>query len=397
MDVSFFIARRLRFKGNIAMVSIAVSFLVMIIAVAVSSGFRNEIRSGLSAVTGDVRITPVGMNVLDETSPIERTPQYLPYLEDAKGIEAIIPVAYKAGIVKNGASIHGILLKGVSRQDVASYVQPFPDSLSLPVSIPSRLSEITGLVPGDRMLTYFVGENVKARQFNVAAIHKTLVETDADLVVYADLADIQRVNGWSEDDVSCMEIMLENSHRNEKDILGKQEEIGFLVYTYGSDDEETVLATSSVSSFPQLFGWLDLIDFNVLFILVLMTIVAGFNMISGLLIMLFENISTIGLLKSLGMTDKAISKVFLSSSAVLVLKGMTAGNLLAILFCIIQGTTHILGLDPENYFVSYVPVDLDLGMIVLADAVSFSVIMVLLLIPCLFIARVDPAETVRVK
>ena len=397
MDVSFFIARRLRFKGNIAMVSIAVSFLVMIIAVAVSSGFRNEIRSGLSAVTGDVRITPVGMNVLDETSPIERTPQYLPYLEDVKGIEAIIPVAYKAGIVKNGASIHGILLKGVSRQDVASYVQPFPDSLSLPVSIPSRLSEITGLVPGDRMLTYFVGENVKARQFNVAAIHETLVETDADLVVYADLADIQRVNGWSEDDVSCMEIMLENSHRNEKDILEKQEEIGFLVYSYGSDDEETVLATSSVSSFPQLFGWLDLIDFNVLFILVLMTIVAGFNMISGLLIMLFENISTIGLLKSLGMTDKAISKVFLSSSAVLVLKGMTAGNLLAILFCIIQGTTHILGLDPENYFVSYVPVDLDLGMIVLADAVSFSVIMVLLLIPCLFIARVDPAETVRVK
>lgn len=397
MDVSFFIARRLRFKGNIAMVSIAVSFLVMIIAVAVSSGFRNEIRSGLSAVTGDVRITPVGMNVLDETSPIERTPQYLPYLEDVKGIEAIIPVAYKAGIVKNGASIHGILLKGVSRQDVASYVQPFPDSLSLPVSIPSRLSEITGLIPGDRMLTYFVGENVKARQFNVAAIHETLVETDADLVVYADLADIQRVNGWSEDDVSCMEIMLENSHRNEKDILEKQEEIGFLVYSYGSDDEETVLATSSVSSFPQLFGWLDLIDFNVLFILVLMTIVAGFNMISGLLIMLFENISTIGLLKSLGMTDKAISKVFLSSSAVLVLKGMTAGNLLAILFCIIQGTTHILGLDPENYFVSYVPVDLDLGMIVLADAVSFSVIMVLLLIPCLFIARVDPAETVRVK
>lgn len=397
MDVSFFIARRLRFKGNIAIVSIAVSFLVMIIAVAVSSGFRNEIRSGLSAVTGDVRITPVGMNVLDETSPIERTPQYLPHLENVRGVEAIIPVAYKAGIVKNGASIHGVLLKGVSREDVSSYVQPFPDSLALPVSIPSRLSEITGLVPGDRMLTYFVGENVKARQFNVAAVHETLVETDANLVVYADLADIQRINGWAEEDVSCMEIMLENNYRNEEDILKKQEEIGFLVYTYGSEDEETVLATSSVSSFPQLFGWLDLIDFNVFFILLLMTVVAGFNMISGLLIMLFENISTIGLLKSLGMTDKAISKVFLSSSAVLVLKGMAIGNLLAILFCIIQGTTHILGLDPVNYFVSFVPVDLNLGMILLADAVSFSVIMVLLLIPCLFIAKVDPADTVRVK
>lgn len=397
MDVSFFIARRLRFKGNIAMVSIAVSFLVMIIAVAVSSGFRNEIRSGLSAVTGDVRITPVGMNVLDETSPIERKPQYLPHLEDVEGVETIIPVVYKAGIVKNGANIHGILLKGVSRQDVSAYVQPYPDSLSLPVSIPSRLSEITGLGSGDRMLTYFVGENVKARQFNVAAVHETLVETDANLVVYADIADIQRINGWTEDQVSCLEIMLDDSHRNETDILDKQEEIGFLVYSYGSEDEETVLATSSVSSFPQLFGWLDLIDFNVFFILVLMTIVAGFNMISGLLIMLFENISTIGLLKSLGMTDRAISKAFLSSVAMIVLKGMAAGNLLAVLFCLIQGTTHILGLDPENYFVSFVPVDLDFGMIALADVVSFSVIMVLLLIPCLFIAKVDPADTVRVK
>ena len=120
-------------------------------------------------------------------------------------------------------------------------------------------------------------------------------------------------------------------------------------------------------------------------------------MISGLLIMLFENISTIGLLKSLGMTDVSISKVFLSSSAVLVLKGMAVGNLLAILFCIIQGATHFIKLDPENYFVTYVPVHLDLGMTVIADIVAVTVIMLLMLIPSLFISKVDPAQTVRVK
>ena len=120
-------------------------------------------------------------------------------------------------------------------------------------------------------------------------------------------------------------------------------------------------------------------------------------MISGLLIMLFENISTIGLLKSLGMTDKAISKVFLSSSAVLVLKGMAAGNILALVFCFIQNTTHVLRLDPENYFVSYVPVNPDLATILASDVASFVIIMLLLLIPCLFISKVDPAETVRVK
>ena len=113
--------------------------------------------------------------------------------------------------------------------------------------------------------------------------------------------------------------------------------------------------------------------------------------------MLFENISTIGLLKSLGMTDMAISKVFLSSSAVLVLKGMAVGNSVAILFCVIQGATHLLKLDPENYFVSYVPVHLDIGAVLIADAAAFAVIMFLLLIPSLFISKVDPAQTVRVR
>ena len=146
-----------------------------------------------------------------------------------------------------------------------------------------------------------------------------------------------------------------------------------------------------------MFNWLSLIDFNVGIILLLMTIVAGFNMISGLLIMLFEHISTIGLLKSLGMTDRTIAKVFLTSSAVLVGKGMLAGNLLALLFCLIQGTTHFLRLDPENYYVSFVPVKVDVLMILSADLVAFAAIMLLLLIPCLFISKVDPADTVRVR
>ena len=169
------------------------------------------------------------------------------------------------------------------------------------------------------------------------------------------------------------------------------------MYAYTGEDETSVLASSCVSRYPQIFDWLNLMDFNLFFILILMTIVAGFNMISGLLIMLFENISTIGLLKTLGMTDKAITKVFLSSSAVLTLKGMAIGNALAIIFCIVQSSTHLLKLDPVNYFVSYVPVYPDLGLILTADLFSFCAIMLLLMIPCLFISKVDPAETVRVR
>lgn len=397
MNVSFFIAKRLRFKGNVAMISIAVSFLVMIIAVAVSTGFRSEIRSGLSAITGDIRLVPPGMNVMDSDLPVDSSPAYLPYVQDMKGVEAVVPVAYKAGIVKNGGNIHGVLLKGIPDWAASSYVGPFKDTLALPVSIPSRFAEISGLGPGDRMLTYFVGEEMKVRQFNVTAVHETLIEADDNIVVYADLDDIRRLNGWDQTKASCIEIILDSDHKSESQILEKQNEAAYLIYEYGSEDEETVIATSSVMTYPQLFDWLNLIDFNVLFILILMTIVAGFNMISGLLIMLFENISTIGLLKSLGMTDRSIAKVFLSSSAVLTLKGMALGNILAAVFCLIQGTTHLLRLDPENYFVSFVPVELDFGMILLADLSAFIMIMILLLIPCLFISKVDPADTVRVK
>ena len=390
MDASLFISRKLRFKGKIAMVCIAVSFLVMIIAVSVSSGYRREIRSGLSAISGDVQITPPDMNILDEGHPIEADPSYLPQVSAIDAVKDVVPVIYRAGIVKHGDNMHGVLLKGLPEG-----VQP--DTVSLGVSIPSRLVSESGLKVGDRMLTYFIGERLKVRQFNVASVYDSMVETDGRHIVYASMADLQRLNGWEDDQASALEIHLKEEYADEESIRMANEEIGFTVNAYSSEDEETVIATSTVSRFPQLFGWLDLIDFNVLFILVLMTIVAGFNMISGLLIMLFEHISTIGLLKALGMTDRSISKVFLSSSAVLVAKGMLWGNALALLFCIIQQKTHILKLDPENYYVSFVPVNVDFGLILSADLISFAVIMLLLLIPCMFIARVDPAETVRVK
>lgn len=394
MDASYFIARKLRFKGKIAVACIAVSFLVMIIAVSVSGGFRHEIRQGLSDLTGDIRITPPDRNVHDEGSPIEAEPSYLPYVKDINEIDRIVPVVYRAGIVREDGNIHGVLFKGVPMDEFPSAVS---DSVQLAVCIPSRLADITGLSEGDVMSAYFVGESVKARRFNVVSVYESMIETDDKLTVYAALPDMQRLNGWDEGSVSSLEVILESDKRDEKDIRKAGEEVGSLINLYSSDEEASVIAVSSVSEYPQIFGWLDMIDFNVFFILLLMTIVAGFNMISGLLIMLFENISTIGLLKSLGMTDKAIAKVFLSSSAVLTIKGMAMGNAIAILFCVIQSSTHLLKLDPSNYFVSFVPVRMNLGLVLAADAGAFAVIMVLLLIPCLFISKVDPAETVRVK
>lgn len=387
MNASFFIASRLRFKGRLIVTSIAVSYLVMIIALAVSSGFRMEIRKGLSDICGDVQLIPQNADQFDGQSSMTAKLSYLPMIEELEGVDQVRPVIYRAGIVKNQDNIHGVLFKGVHNSD----------TVALGVSIPRRLSEISGLKQGDKMLTYFVGENVRMRQFNITSIYDAMLETDDKLIVHASLSDLQRLNGWNDDQVSAMEIILDQSHRKESSMREMSQQVGMVAYEYSQDADESVYATSAVAQYPQLFEWLSLIDFNVVFILVLMTIVAGFNMISGLLIMLFENISTIGLLKSLGMTDRSISKVFLSSSAVLVLKGMTIGNVLAFIFCIVQNSTHLFGLNPENYFVSFVPVNINWGLVLTSDLVSFVVIMVSLLIPCVFISRVDPADTVRVR
>ncbi len=390
MAVTRFIASRLRFKGRMAMICIAVSFLVMIIAVAVSSGFRTEIRDGLADISGDVQITPVDMNYLGGTSPIERHPAYMDYILDMRQVKSVEPVVYRAGIVKSGENIHGVLFKGTEKQG--------SDSLgSLEVRIPERLASMLSLEPGDDMTTYFIGEKVRARKFKVASVYNAMVETDDKLVVYTTLEDLQRLNEWTSEQVSAFEIHLHDAYRDVDGINAAAEDAGFITYEYTGEDEATVVCTSAVRKYPQLFDWLNLIDFNVLFILILMTIVAGFNMISGLLIMLFENISTIGLLKSLGMTNRSIAEVFLRVASQIVLKGMVIGNLLAFAFCLIQGQTHLIGLDPANYFVSFVPVHINVWSVLAADFGAYIIIMLLLLIPLQFITRVDPAKTVAVR
>lgn len=390
MSVTGFISGKLRFRGRMVIVSIALSFLVMIVAVSVSSGFRKEIRDALSSVSGDVRLLPSDLDWLSENSPVGRYPAYLSRLDSVPGIKSVSPVVYRAGIVRKNDVVHGVLFKGV--EDF-----PASDSAALEVSIPSRLADILSAGTGDSFQAYFVGERVKVRKFSVAGIYDDLAEADDRLVVYCRLSDIQRVNGWSPDQISAFEISLEDAFRTEDGMKDMAQEIGSIAMLYSSDDDSSVVSVSTAEANPQFFDWLSLIDFNVAVILCLMTVVAGFNMVSGLLILLFENISTIGILKSLGMTDSAIARVFLRASSVIVLKGMLAGNALAILFCVIQGTTHLIPLDPSNYFIPYVPVHLEIWKILAADAAAYLLIMLLLLLPSMFISRVDPARTVRMS
>ena len=366
-----------------AAIAIAVSFLVIIVAVAVSSGFRHEIRNGVAAMVGDIRITPYTSGDSDPVS----MPLNLPEAEailSIPGVAALDPAVVRAGIVKSGDVIHGVIVKGVPQSSFSGLSRE-----SLSVSIPHRLAEITGLGEGDKLTTYFIGEKVRVRQFNIVAVHRDILEADDNLLVYADMADMQRLNGWSAEEVSCIDVRLKESYRGEKAQEAIAERIGWMLR------EESLFVSTSARTYPQIFDWLGLLDLNVTVILILMTLVAGFNMISGLLIMVLRNISTIGTLKTMGMNDRSIGKVFVQSGALAALKGLLWGNALALLFCLVQAKTHLIPLDPENYFVSFVPVHVSLPSILAADVVAYIGIILMLWIPARLIARIDPSKTVK--
>ena len=373
---SRFISRKLKFQGNLAAVAIAVSFFVIIVAVAVSSGFRHTIREAVADMTGDLRVAPFPDT--EELPAMSLEQGLADSLLALRDVRSVTPVAFRAGIVKSKDLVHGVMVKGIPG-GADGTGQP------LAVSIPRRLSEITGLHEGDDLTVYFVGEKVRVRKFHITRVHRDLLEVDENLLVYTCLEDIQRLNGWDDGQVSCLDVRVRDGSR------AKLQELSFAIGALLED----YYVTTSAQTYPQLFDWLDLLDFNVLVVLILMTAVAAFNMVSGLLVMLLRNIPTIGTLKTLGMGNGAIGGLFVRIGAQAVLKGMLAGNAAGLLFCLVQGTTHLIPLDPANYFVAWVPVHVSVPALLAADAVAFALILGLLWLPTLVIATIDPATTVK--
>ena len=380
MKAQGFIASKLRFKGRLAAVAIGVSFLVMILSLAIAGGFRRAIHDGISEISGDILLSGT-------YEPIDVRPPYYDKLVAVPGVSSITPVIWKPAIIKGPDDISGVLVKGV----------PMPDSCSLQARVPSRLAARLQLEEGGRFTAYFVEDKVKARRFNISEIYESPVDSDDMLTVMVPLADMQRLCNWDATQASALEVRVTPDCSSAGQIQQCANLLGIVSFTEHTDEDDILRSESVRQRYPQLFDWLDLIDFNVVAIIVLMIIVAGFNMISGLLILLFRNISTIGMLKSLGMGNKAIAGVFLRVAARLVALGMLAGNLAAVLLCVVQDRFKLIKLDPANYFVSYVPVEMNLPLMLTVDVVAFAAIMILMLIPTLFISRVDPAQTVKVR
>lgn len=383
-----FISARLRHKGGIALAASAISFFVIIIAVAVAAGFRSEIRRTLSSISGDILIANTPGDQLSIINPIEQGDSLIAELSQIPGVESAQAAIYRNSIIQTERGIQGAIVKGsdalpswvgaaTQKQERSS-----EDELSW-AQVPSTLARKLEIQPGDTLKAFFIGEILAGAELVVESVYEDILGDSDRQIIFAPLSTLQELNEWESGQYSAIELHLNESARD------KTEQVAELAGLASG-----LCATPITRSNAQLFDWLNLIDYNVLAILALMIVVAGFNMVSSLLILLFQNISTIGVLKSLGMSNRSIASVFVRVAARLAGAGLVIGNASALLFCWIQSSTHILKLDPVSYFVSFVPVRVDIARILITDAIAFALIVLFMLLPTLFISSVDPARTV---
>lgn len=414
MNFNFFLARKIGSRADatghlsrtgtiISVVSVAVSIAVIVVATAVSNGFRKEIGGKARGFSGDAVLEPVGGDISNADKPLEAPLSYIDELGKLPFVEQVSPVSYARGILKTPHDIGGILLKGVdslynmefySKYLCEGKIPSFNGRLSNGVLVSKRLADMFGYKAGSKLTAYFVGEQVKVRRFDVEGIFDTGLDMADKFLVVGDMRHVTRLNGWG-DGLSGYEIFYNNYDAD--NWLERAQQVEDVIYSYTLEGDSPVAVEPLQDKYYVLFDWLGLLDLNVVVILALMIAVAGFNMVSGLLIMLFERISQIGLLKSLGMTNKGVSRIFLTKSALVVLHGMVWGNAIAVVLCLVQKYFNVISLDPANYFVASVPVDFNLFWILAMNAISFVAIMLVMMLPCLFISRIDPASTMRVK
>ncbi len=412
MNVELFIARHIRFKNNgeknvsppavrIAVIGIALGLAVMILSVAIIVGFKKEVSNKVIGFGSHIQIMNFDSNTSYETYPIAVDGAILNEILQTPEVKHVDCFATKPGIIKTEEDFQGIVVKGVDQNyDWAFFRQHLkegdvlhiqPDSTTTNVLISAYLADKLKFNLGDSFITYFVGEEVRARKFTITGIYQTNFSEYDKLFVVADIKQVRRLNQWNDSLVSGVEIQVKNFDQLDN-ITDKFSD----VFNNRRDQQGNIFYVRSIKQLnPMIFSWLDFLDTNVVIILILMLTVAGFTMISGLLIIILERTNMIGILKSLGEDNASIRKVFLYVSFFLISKGLLWGNVIALSLCFLQKQFGFLKLNPVNYYLTTVPIDLNIWHVLLLNAGTLLVTMLMLIIPSYIIARISPVISMK--
>jgi len=411
LSLEYFIAKRIHFQQGkknvsrpavrIATIGIALGLAVMLISVAVVVGFKQEIRNKTIGFGGHIQITNLDNNNTYEMNPIKVDNTLMNKIAAVDGVRHVQRFATKPGIIKTDTDFQGIVMKGIdkgfdwnffkSNLVEGNLIDLSGDAPSNQVVLSKYLANLLGLKLGDSFFTYFIQDQIRARKFKITGIYSTnFVEYDK-LIILADMRQVQQLNGWSTDSISGLEVLITDFNR--------LDEVGDAVYGVTGNkfnDKGNAYSTQTIKQTnPQIFSWLDLLDMNVWVILFLMLSVAGFNMISGLLILILERTNMIGILKSLGSTDWSVRKIFLYHSFFLIGKGLLWGNIIGLSLCAIQYFTGIIPLDPLSYYTATVPIAFNWLYIVLLNLGTLAASVLMMIGPSYLITKITPAKIIR--
>lgn len=386
---------------TIAVIGIALGVAAMIISTATVTGFKNQIRDKVIGFGSHIQILNLDSNTSYETSPVNKNQDFLPDLASIPGIKHIQVFATKAGIIKTGKEIQGIVLKGIGSDFDWSFFEKsliegnlfkVTDSVKTnKVLISKYISDLLELKVDDSFTMYFIQDPPRVRKFSVSGVYETSLEDFDKIFILADIGHIQKLNNWDDNQVSGFEITINNF----KDVQIKSWEAQNIIGYELTENGTRLRVQSIIDKYPQIFDWLNLQDLNVWIILILIFLVAGFNMVSSLLILILERTNMIGILKALGTRNWSIRKVFLYQSAYLIIKGLFWGNLIGIGLCLIQYQFGIIKLDQASYYLSEVPINLNLLIISSLNIGTLLLTILMLIIPSYLISRISPVKTIR--
>lgn len=385
----------------IAMCGTAVGLAVMIVSLCIVIGFKHEIRSKVIGFGAHIQIQNINSSQSYEVLPITIGNSLMTQLDTITQVEKVQRFSTKPGIVNTDDAFQGIMLKGVAEEYDLSFFKQylcegvipcFSDSLaSDSVLLSQALARKLNLKLGDKISTFFIQNNIRARRLTIAGIFSTDFADFDNLILMTDLYTVNRLNEWGEDDVTGLELLISDYDR--------LEEVTDEVATFMASQHERYggsYYTQSIEELnPNLFAWLNILDTNVWLILILILGVAGFTMISGLLILILERASMIGILKALGAPNVSIRKVFLYLSLFIIGRGMFWGNVIGLSLCWIQQQFGIVKLDAAMYSLDRVPIEFNIPLIILLNVGMLLISMLMLVAPSHLISRISPVKTIR--
>lgn len=413
MNFSFFIAHKLyKDKGGrqhvsrpaitIATAGVAIGLVVMLLSVFVVLGFKHTIRDKVIGFGSHIQVTNFMTQMSSDQAPIAMNDSMIKVIGGIEGVKHVERFAYKQGILKTDSDFLGVMFEGVAQEYdttfihqnmVAGSIPKFSDSQSgNHILISQNIADKLKVNAGDRIFAYFIDENgVRMRRFTIQGIYQTNLSQYDQVMCFADLYTTVKLNAWQPDQVSGAAITVNDFKQLDEVESRFVEKINRTEDRYGE-----TYATQTIRDInPQIFSWLDLLDMNVWIILALMTAVAGVTMISGLLIIILERTTMIGILKALGARNKTIRHLFLWFATFLIGKGLIIGNVIGIGVCLLQKHLGIVKLDPATYYVSTVPIEFNVPLIVALNLATLVVSVIVLIGPSYLISHIHPAKSMK--